>query len=180
VRPEWRSVVPEFVPERILRVLQQQGVEFVLIGGLAATVHGSPLVTTDVDVTPERSRRNLDRLSAALKELNARIRTDSTPEGLIFDHTGESLDGANMWNLTTSAGDLDIAFVPAGTRGYADLRRDAVVLDVLGLTIPVASLADVVRSKEAAGRDKDLRALPTLRRLLEAEENEAASRGSPA
>jgi hypothetical protein len=164
--------VPEFHPDRILRALQDHGVRFVLIGGLAATIHGSPLVTTDVDITPERGRANLDRLSEALKELNARIRTDATPEGLVFDHDGESLAAANTWNLTTAAGDLDVTFVPAGTSGYTDLRRDAIEVDVLGLSILVASLADVIRSKEAAGRLKDLAALPTLRRMLEAEEDE--------
>ena len=166
----------ELDPRAILDALQRYGVRYVVIGGLAATLHGSPLVTTDVDVTPERSRDNLDRLSAALKDLGARIRTDAAPEGLAFDHNGESLATAEIWNLTTTAGDLDITFVPAGTRGYADLRRGAVEIDVLGLTIPVASLADVVRSKEAAGREKDARSLPTLRRLLEAEEDERRGR----
>jgi len=156
-------------PGRILTALARHGVRYVLIGGLAATFHGSPLVTTDVDVTPERARDNLDRLSAALTELEARIRMDAVPEGLPFDHTGESLGAADIWNLTTAAGDLDITFVPAGTNGYADLRRDVREIDALGVKVPVASLADIVRSKEAAGREKDARSLPTLRRLLEAE-----------
>jgi len=156
-------------PGRILTALARHGVRYVLIGGLAATFHGSPLVTTDVDVTPERARDNLDRLSAALTELEARISMDAVPEGLPFDHTGESLGAADIWNLTTAAGDLDITFVPAGTNGYADLRRDVREIDALGVKVPVASLADIVRSKEAAGREKDARSLPTLRRLLEAE-----------
>jgi hypothetical protein len=164
-----------FDPERILKTLERHRVRYVLIGGLAATFHGSPLVTTDVDVTPERARDNLDRLSAALKDLDARIRTDAMEGGLAFDHGGESLGASNTWNLTTAAGDLDITFSPAGTDGYSDLRRGAREIDALGLSIPVASLADVIRSKEAAGREKDERSLPTLRRLLEAEENEGRS-----
>jgi predicted nucleotidyltransferase len=71
-----------------------------------------------------------------------------------------------MWNLTTDAGDLDLRFVPAGTRGFEDLVRDAVRVDITGITLRVASLADVIRSKEAAGREKDRAALPLLRRLL--------------
>jgi len=161
-----------FDPGRILTVLARHDVRYVLIGGLAATFQGSPLVTTDVDVTPERARDNLDRLSAALTELEARIRTDAVPEGLPFNHTGESLGAADIWNLTTAAGDLDITFVPAGTNGYPDLRRGVREIDALGVKVPVASLADIVRSKEAAGREKDARSLPTLRRLLEAEEDE--------
>ena len=85
-------MAPEFRPDRILRVLEQHDVRFVLIGGLAATAHGSPQVTNDVDITPERSRENLHRLSAALKELGARIRTAAEPEGFPFDHDAESLD----------------------------------------------------------------------------------------
>jgi hypothetical protein len=157
-------------PRSIFQALEHRGVQYVLIGGLAAAFHGSPFVTNDVDITPQRSRDNLDRLSAALKDLDARVRSDAAPEGLAFDHNGESLGAADMWTLTTSAGDLDITFVPSGTAGYAGLRRDAVDLHVLGLVIPVAALADIVRSKEAAGRAKDERTLPTLRRLLEAED----------
>ena len=89
-----------------------------------------------------------------------------------FEHDAESLARLDILNLVTSAGDLDVAFVPAGTRGYEDLRKDAVRMTLLGIPIEVASLADVVRSKEAAGRLKDLAALPVLRRLLEAEEDE--------
>jgi len=165
-------VTEQFEPQRILETLNRHGVRYVLIGGLAATFQGSPLVTTDVDVTPERARDNLARLSDALKELDARIRTHAVPEGVPFDHTGESLGAADIWNLKTRAGDLDITFTPAGTAGYSDLRREVREIDVLGERVPVASIADIVRSKEAAGRDKDLRSLPTLRRLLEAEEDE--------
>lgn len=161
-----------FEPRLILETLERHGVHYVLIGGLAATFYGSPLVTTDVDITPERGRANLKHLSEALKELNARIRTDAVPEGLPFDHDAESLAAADIWNLTSIAGDLDITFVPSGTTGYSDLRTGARDIGALGLTIPTASLADVVRSKEAAGREKDQRSLPTLRRLLEAEEDE--------
>jgi predicted nucleotidyltransferase len=169
-------VIDELDPRSIFEALQRQGVRYVLIGGLAATFHGSPLVTNDVDISPERTRDNLERLSAALKDLGARIRSDAVLEGLAFDHNGESLAAADIWNLTTSAGALDVTFVPAGTGGYPDLRGRAIELDVLGLTIPVAALADVVRSKEAAGREKDARTLPTLRRLLEAEESERRDR----
>jgi hypothetical protein len=75
---------------------------------------------------------------------------------------------ADMWTLTTSSGDLDICFTPSGTRGYRDLRREALRVRVgPGVSVSVASLRDVIRSKEAAGRDKDLAQLPLLRRTLE-------------
>lgn len=157
----------EFRPDEILRVLEKRDVQYVVIGGLAATLHGSPHVTTDIDITPEPGRRNLDRLSDALRQLNARIRVRGEPQGLAFDHTGESLARMQVLNLTTDFGDLDICTTPAGTHGYSDLVRDAVPLEIMGIHIVVASLADVIRSKEAAARPKDHLTVPTLRQLLE-------------
>lgn len=155
---------PEFA--RILETLERHEVRFVLIGGLATIHWGSPFPTEDVDITPERVTANLDRLSAALTELDARIRTSSEPDGLPFSHTGASLADAGVWNLTTLHGDLDISFVPNGTRGYDDLVRDASVERLYGVEVRVASLADVIRSKQAANRPKDQRVLPTLREIL--------------
>jgi len=158
----------EFIPQNILAVLDRRGVRYVLIGGLAAILHGAPHVTTDVDVVPQESRDNLDRLSAALKELHARIRVAGEEAGVPFDHSAKSLGRVRIWNLVTDQGNLDITFVPSGTSGYDDLARDAEEMTVRGISVPVASLADVIRSKEAAGRERDRAVLPTLRRVLEA------------
>lgn len=158
---------PEFDPGAIIRVLQQHEVRFVVIGGLAALAHGSPFPTEDLDVTPETSDVNLQRLSAALGALDARVRTPGDPAGVPFAHDAASLGAVGVWNLATAHGDLDLCLVPAGTQGYRDLARDAVRVRAFGIDIPVASLADVVRSKQAAGRAKDQRVLPLLRRLLE-------------
>jgi hypothetical protein len=158
---------PEFRPEAILEALERHDVRYVLIGGFAAVIHGSPYVTTDLDVVPEASRENLARLSLALRDLGARVWTSSEPAGLPFAHDAESLGRVEVWNLITDHGRLDIAFRPSGTAGYPDLARDAVHLSILGVGVDVASLADVVRSKEAAGREKDRLVLPVLRRLLD-------------
>jgi hypothetical protein len=158
---------PEFRPEDILRVLAKHRVAYVVIGGLAATIHGSELVTFDLDVTPEAGRENLARLSAALREMGARIWTQPEPQGLPFDHDAESLAGVEILNLITDYGRFDVTMHPAGSSGYGDLRRDAAWFDLGGVRVLVASLADVVRSKEAAGRPKDMRYLPSLRRLLD-------------
>lgn len=157
----------EFDPQEIFAALERHGVRFVVIGGVAAILHGASHVTTDVDIVPEEGRDNLARLSAALKELNARIRVVGEPEGIPFDHSAESLARVRIWNLVTDRGNLDLTFVPSGTRGYDDLVRDVEPMTVRGVEVPVASLADVIRSKEAAGRERDRLALPTLRRLLE-------------
>lgn len=146
-------------------MLAGHDVAYVLIGGVAAFLHGSPLPTVDVDITPADDADNLARLSVALDDLDAKVRVEGS-EPLPFAHDATSLAAARMWNLTTRYGDLDIALVPAGTRGYDDLRRDAVELEIAGHRVLLASLSDIVRSKDAAGRDKDRRALPVLRELL--------------
>jgi hypothetical protein len=149
----------------ILEVLERHDVSYVLIGGYAAVVHGSPMLTNDVDITPATDRENLERLSTALTELEARVRAEGL-DPLPFNHSGESLGASPIWNLTTKYGDLDISLTPSGTRGYDDLRRDAVEITLRGTPVLLASLADIVRSKGAANRDKDRRALPVLRELL--------------
>jgi hypothetical protein len=151
---------------RLLTVLKRHQVSYVLIGGLAAVYHGSPFPTEDADITPATGADNLQRLSAALSDLKARVRTESVPEGLPFAHDAASLAAASTWNLTTEAGDLDISFEPDGTAGYSDLERQAESADLYGSLVRVASLADVIRSKQAANRPKDQRVLPTLRRIL--------------
>jgi hypothetical protein len=161
----------------MLEALAEHRVRYVVVGGFAAVFHGAAHLTTDLDITPEQSRENLDRLSAALRDLGARIRSDAAPDGLPFEPDGASLVGTRVWNLQTDHGDLDLTIVPAGTEGYDDLIDDSSEAYVLGARVRVASLRDVIRSKEAADRPKDHLALPTLRRLLEAQEDEARRRG---
>jgi hypothetical protein len=161
----------DFDPVRMLAALREADVRFVLVGGMAAILHGDVGVTIDLDVVPEREPENLDRLAGALGSLGARIRTEGVPKGLAFDCSGgflRNLAPDSILNLTTRAGDLDLTFRPSGTEGYADLRRDAIEIEAAeGVRILVASLADVIRSKEAAGREKDRIVLPRLRRLLD-------------
>lgn len=108
--------MPEFNAIELLRALESHGVEYVLIGGFAAVAHGSPFLTQDLDITPEASRANLARLSDTLGDLHARVRTADEPSGLPFAHDAASLAAASTWNLVTDHGDMDIAFVPDGTR----------------------------------------------------------------
>jgi hypothetical protein len=159
-----------FRPEGIFAVLADHGVDYVVIGAVAATLHGSPLGTTDTDVCPAKTPENLKRLAGALEELDARIRTLDDPRGVAFPYDGRFLGEVDAWNLMTPFGNFDIAFKPSGTDGYEDLRRGAVNIELEGVNVPVASLLDVIRSKEAAGRQRDRHALPTLRMLLERSE----------
>lgn len=153
-------------PERIVRILARERVDYVLIGALAARLQGFPRLTADADITPARDPANLDRLASALRELDARVYTESVPEGLAFDCSAATLGRAELWNLITSAGRLDVAFLPSGTSGYEDLTRGAVRFEVFGVEILAASLPDIIRSKEAAGRPQDRQDVLILREIL--------------
>jgi hypothetical protein len=164
--------VPRFQPEQIFLTLADHDVEYVVVGMLAATLHGSPLRTGDADICPSTNAANLERLASALTEMDPRVRGLVDP----LDPAGEApfpCDAARLAKergsllLSTRYGDLDIVFRPDGTAGYEDLVLNVVRYDLgNGLLVPVASLEDVIRSKTAAGRPKDLYALPTLRALL--------------
>ncbi len=153
--PEFPDV-PAFVS-----VLNRHGVRYVVIGGYVAQGFISGYVTHDVDFTPATDRENLDRLSAALSELGARIRTDAATEGVPFAHDGGSLMRAKMWNPQCAFGAFDITFEPA-SGGYDHLAPRAHVITVRGVEIRLADLADVVTPKRLANRVKDQLVLPRL------------------
>lgn len=158
--------------ERILRTLEEHDVDYVLIGAFAATIHGSALRTEDVDVCPRRTPANLRKLARALQALDA---GELDPhKGEIVERTWDEdmLAGDVTWLLSTPFGRLDLVFEPAGTGGYDDLARDGIDVDLGGIRARVASLRDVIRSKEALNRPRDREQLPTLRRLLDLAEGE--------
>jgi hypothetical protein len=165
--------VPEPLdPQHLFRVLARHDVDYVLIGGLAAVLHGSALVTNDADICPSRSVESLERLAAALRELDARIRSASEIDGVDFACDADSLSRVQTLNLQTAAGQFDLSFEPSGFAGYDELAVRAEVFDIDGIRVRVAALGDVIRSKEAANRPKDQAALPHLYAL----EDEIAAR----
>ena len=155
-----------FDPERIISVLARHGVRYVLIGALAARLQGFPRLTADADITPARDAGNLERLAAALRELDARVYTESVPDGLPFDASAPGLARAELWDLVTSAGRLDIVFRPSGTKGYEDLKRSALRYAVFGVELHAAALRDIVRSKKAAGRPQDRQDVAVILEML--------------
>jgi hypothetical protein len=167
---------PELNAAAIVAALNRHQVRYVVIGAFAAIAQQAPIpATRDIDLTPEAGHENLTRLSAALKELGARIRAERVPDGLPFSHDATSLAAAEMWNLICADGEFDISFHPSGfVGGYAQLVANAHRLRVGEVEVVVADLADVIRSKESAGRPKDLRVLPMLYR------HQSARRGGQA
>jgi len=156
-----------FRPDKIFTILQNHRVDYIIIGGIAATLHGSNLRTGDLDICPSKETDNLTRLAAALKELGAKIRAVGAPYGIPVSIDASFLDTLELVNFTTRYGDFDVSFLPTGTTGFEDLSTGTVEFDLDGLKVPVASLEDVIRSKEAANRQKDRDQLPSLRALLE-------------
>ena len=157
---------PELDAATILDTLNRHGVEYVVIGAWAVEAQGIVRTnpTRDVDLAPRASSANLGRLSAALHELGARIRTEAVPDGLPFDHDAASLGRSQTWNLVCAAGEFDLSFAPSGFgRGYDDLVPRAVLVELPdGVRTRVASVEDVIQSKRLAGREKDILALPEI------------------
>ena len=154
-----------FDPLLILATLRRHRVKFVVVGVMAAAMHGSDMVTFDLDVTPERHQDNLNCLAVALRELEATIRIEGTDEGVEFEPSAAFFANVTILNLTTVHGDLDLVMVPAGLSGYDAISRGAQEIEIDGVVIQVASLSDVIASKEASNRAKDRLTLPGLRIL---------------
>lgn len=152
-------------PLRTLRTLRRHEVEFVLIGGFAANLLGSAMITWDVDICYERSAANLERLAAALSELGAELR--GVEEPVPFQLDAKTLAAGESFTFDTRLGPLDILGVPAGTSGYDDLASTAHAFDLGGFEVQVADLQDLIRMKRAAGRPQDLVAIEHLGALAD-------------
>ena len=157
-----------FDPEALLRLLYRRKIDYVVIGAFAAALHGSPLPTMDLDVCPARTESNVARLAdLLLVDVRALWETTGVPFARTLDEACERLSAGSLFSFETAHGRLDVVFEPAGTTGYHDLARLAVRRRIGDLDVDVAALKDIIRSKQAAGRETDLRALPVLRKLLE-------------
>lgn len=154
-------------PQCLFSTLAEHEVDYVLIGGLAAVLHGSTAMTNDADILPDSDIENLERLGRALTALNARLRVDGDPDGIPFDPHPSLIASMAMLNMTTRCGDLDLTFTPSGLDGYPGVSERSVTFHVGELHIRVAALADIIRSKEAADRPKDHATLPILHALQE-------------
>lgn len=153
--------------DKVLKVLQHEGVRYVVIGGVAAALHGSPYLTYDLDICVDRQPENLAALAGALHKLDAKEWDPRKDDVVELDWSSDLLAGDTTWLLVTKYGALDILLAPSGSGGYADLRRSQTMIELGELEVPVASLTDLIRMKESAGRERDRQHLPTLRKLLD-------------
>jgi hypothetical protein len=152
----------------ILELLERHAVDYVVIGGIGARLWGSPLLTEDLDICPSTDVANLRRLAAALNDVNAHFRPEGLEEGAFTPPWDEGAFGAHLGGslaITCELGWIDLWFRPDGRGGYADLIERAATVEVGKLRVRLAALDDIIRSKEASGRQKDLERLPHLRNL---------------
>lgn len=164
---------PEVDWVRITECLDRHRVEYLIVGGLAAQLHGATRPTGDFDSLPRTTAENLDRLASAMRELNAFLRveelTDEEARELPTRIDAVSLGRMDISTWRTDAGDLDVlTTIPTrdgGRARYEELVGRAKSLDFGGVPVLVAALGDIIASKEWADRAKDREALPELREL---------------
>lgn len=150
--------------EKLLPVLVRGRVGFILIGGVAAIVHGSARLTYDVDVVYARAGRNLQALARALNPFAPYLR--GAPPGLPFVLDARTLRNGLNFTLTTKLGDLDLLGEVTGGGGYRDLLSHAFVVEAFGVRFKCVDLPTLIKLKRAAGRPKDLESLAELEALL--------------
>jgi len=157
------STWPDFRPQPILERLTRRGIDFVIIGGYAAVLHGSARLTQDLDVCFSTDRANLQVLGEALLEMEARL--FGVIEDVPFVPDAPTLAGVELLTLQTSLGKLDLMTHPAGAPEYRKLREGADRYEIGGFLVRVASVADLKAMKRAAGRPKDLADIAELEAL---------------
>ena len=167
----------------IFDVLSRHNVNFILVGGYAGIAHGASRVTRDVDVVPQNTDDNLERLATALKELNAGARVEGLDEPIPRPIDAYVLRN-ELTTWRTDAGDIEvILWLPADnkqTLPYELLKDDAEQFQIgNGTAVLVASLDHIIESKIAIGREPDLVALPELRDLQSRQQREAQRRQPP-
>ena len=148
---------------KLISALDKAGVDFIVIGGLAANAHGSPRFTQDVDVIYSRAGDNIARLVLALAPIKPYLR--GAPPGLPFEWSVETLVRGLNFTLTTSAGDIDILGEIVGGGSYEDLRAHSTVMRIFRRDVRVLNLDALIRAKRAAGRPKDFEAIAELELL---------------
>ncbi len=149
----------------LLRLLTEHGVEFIIIGGAAAVIHGSSRLTQDLDIAYRRSPENLARLINALKAQTPYLR--GAPPGLPFEWSEATLQMGMNFTLEIKLGQLDILGEVTGGGRYEDLLDHTMEVEVFGVQCRCLNLEALIRTKRAAGRPKDLEAIAELEAILE-------------
>lgn len=148
---------------QLLNRLADAGVDFVVVGGYAAVLHGSAYVTNDVDVCAVLSRENVEKIRGALAGLNP-VHRQTHKRVSFLDHPSPGQEVKNLY-LETDEGILDILTSVLGVGDFERLRARAVNVPLFGRTCAVISLEDLIAAKEAVGRERDLLTVKELRAI---------------
>lgn len=151
--------------EKALATLTGSGVEFIVIGGVAGTLHGSAFITQDLDVVYSRRGENIRRLAVALQPHRAYLR--GAPEGLPFQWDERTIRNGLNFTLTTAFGDLDLLGEATGGGRYEDLLPYSSEVSGFGVRFRLLNLDKLIVLKRAAGRPKDLAVVAELQGILE-------------
>ncbi|MGH2583584.1 MAG: nucleotidyltransferase [Dehalococcoidia bacterium] len=151
----------------LLRLLSEHGVEFIIVGGAAAVIHGSSRLTEDLDIVYERNPENIARLVQALAGQSPYLR--GAPPGLPFRWSDRTIAAGLNFTLETDLGPLDLLGEIIGGGGYHELVEHTVEADVFGVQCRCLDLGSLIRVKRATGRPKDLEAISELEAMLEEE-----------
>ncbi len=151
--------------QSLIRLLFQANVRFIVIGGAAATAHGSARLTLDLDVVYDRDKENISRLVSALAPLQPYLR--GAPPGLPFDWSVETLIRGLNFTLITPLGALDLLGEVTGGGTFVDLEPHSVLLELHGGECLCLDIETLITVKRAAGRPKDFEAIAELEALLE-------------
>ncbi|WP_167483217.1 hypothetical protein [Leptospira selangorensis] len=150
--------------EKILELLEKAGVDYILIGGLAATAFGSSRLTTDIDLVYSRSSENRKKISEMFSSLHPHLR--GAPPNLPFHFDERTLSSGLNFTLSTDLGDIDLlAEVPGGN--YESLKNDTIDLEIFGQKCKCIGLKKLIELKKASGRPKDFEAIAELQAILE-------------
>jgi len=151
--------------EKLIGALVGAQVEFIVVGGLAATVHGSARLTQDVDVVYARTDANITRLVAALAPFRPYLR--GAPAGLPFDWSEATIRRGLNFTLTTTVGDIDLLGEITGGGCYEMLEKHTISVDLFDHECKCIDLVWLIKTKRAAGRPRDFEAIAELEALLE-------------
>ena len=151
--------------EVLLSSLQREGVSFVIVGGVAATLHGSARLTNDLDIVYERSNQNIANLVRALQPLNPYLR--GAPAGLPFVLNAETMRRGLNFTLRTDAGDIDLLGEINGIGSFPSALAQSLEVSLFGATYRFLDLEALITSKRAAGRPKDFEVIAELETIRE-------------
>jgi hypothetical protein len=154
-----------------VQALVDAGVDFVIVGGWSAILHGSSYDTIDLDVCFSRNPDNLKRLAVALWPFHPRLRDLPADLPFVWDHS--TLRNGTIFTLSTDLGAIDLLAEVSGLGGFDEVKAGSVLVQAFDRNVWTLDLPSLIRAKRAAGREKDLRILPELESLLEAEEPES-------